>query len=92
MAILIHVLIALSSLVYSTLVVVFPSDAKLKVSYGLIAATLISGFYLVISLPAHLLSSCISGLVYLAFALSASWLSRYRLASQKSHSSHRFDD
>jgi hypothetical protein len=78
-----HILIALSSVVYTTYVFVAPSEARLKLSYGLIAATVGSGTLLVISMPSHLVSACYSGLAYLAIMLVAIAGVRYRLTQEK---------
>jgi hypothetical protein len=74
-----HILIALSSLVYTTYVFFSPSEAKLKVSYGFVAATIGSGTLLVISMPSHLVSACYSGLSYLGIVLIGILGVRYRL-------------
>lgn len=83
MIILIHVIIALSSIVATTALAFMPSKTKMKVSYTLIALTLISGTYLVVSMHSPLLSSCLTGLGYLAVALSGVGVGVYRLATGK---------
>lgn len=65
MLILVHVLIALASIAWITYLYLRPSARKFYPAYGLIAATLVSGAYLVISTGSPLLSSCATGLVYL---------------------------
>ncbi len=65
MTLLLHIIIALSSLLFTTYLYFRPSQAKFYTAYGLIAATLLSGTYLVVSLHAPLMSSCMSGLVYI---------------------------
>jgi hypothetical protein len=70
MIVLVHVLIALSSIVSSTLLAVFPSKAKLYLSSGLIASTLVSGTILVLVTHSSILKSCITGLVYLAVVMA----------------------
>jgi hypothetical protein len=62
-----HIIIALSSILYTGYVFVKPSKNKFYVSYSLIAATLATGTYLVIMMPAHLVSACFTGIAYLAF-------------------------
>lgn len=89
MAILIHVIIALASILYTTFVFLVPSEPKLKFSYGLIAATFISGTYLVVSKQAHLLSTCETGLVYLGIMSAAIAAARYRLAAQRVPVEHK---
>jgi hypothetical protein len=60
-----HISIAILSLLATSYTFFVPSRAKLHTSYGLTAATIISGTYLVISTHSPLLSSCVTGLVYL---------------------------
>lgn len=83
MVILVHVIIALASIVATTAVFIRPSEAKLEVSYGLIAGTFISGTYLVLSKQAALLPTCETGLFYLAAMLAAVFVARRRLAAQR---------
>jgi hypothetical protein len=78
-----HIIIALASLVYTTYVFFAPSEAKLKVSYAFVAATIGSGTLLVISMPAHLVSACYSGLTYLAIMLVGILGVRYRLGQEE---------
>lgn len=65
---LIHITIAISSIILLSLSVIKPSKTKIKAGYGLIAATLGSGTFLVVSTNSPLKSSCISGLSYIAVA------------------------
>lgn len=70
MLVLVHVAIAFSSMLYTTYLYFRPSRRGFYAAYSLIAATLASGTYLVVSAHSPLLPSCVSGLVYLA-AVSA---------------------
>lgn len=81
MIVFMHVLIALCSIVYTTYLYVRPSRRKFYVSYGLVAATLTSGAYLVMSTHAPLVSSCLTGLVYLGM-VTAGLLAASRKAAQ----------
>lgn len=74
MIILTHVIIAFTSLVIASYSFFKPAASVIKLSYGLIAATAVSGFYLVFSYPSHMLQSCAVGLAYVA---SVSVLSIY---------------
>lgn len=65
MIVLLHVLIALSSVACTTYLYIRPSKRKFYGAYGLIGATLASGTYLVTSTHSPLLSSCVTGLIYL---------------------------
>ena len=84
MILLFHIVIALSSLVSTGLAFFYPSRAKLQVSYALVAMTLFTGFYLVISKPAHMTQTCAEGLVYLAVVAFGIISARHKLATVKS--------
>lgn len=65
MVLLIHVGIALISVGITTFVCLWPTQTRLRISYGLVAATLASGTYVVVSSGAAILQACLSGLFYL---------------------------
>lgn len=67
---LVHVTIALGSLVYTSFAWFQPSTRRLHVSYALVGATLLSGTYLAISTHSNMLSACQTGLAYLAIVSS----------------------
>ena len=66
MIILLHVGVALLSILYTTLLFFKPARHKFYPAYGLIGFTLASGTYLVVSTHAQVLGACMSGLIYLA--------------------------
>jgi len=78
--VLLHVLIACLSLATGVIVFFRPSRRGLCISYGLIAATIASGTYLVLSKPAHMLETCLMGLVYTAAISLATIAAQHRLA------------
>jgi hypothetical protein len=78
MIVLLHVTIALLSMVSATSTLIHPTKTKLRASYRLVAATFISGTYLVISTHSNLLSACIAGLAYLGGVSAALAGARYR--------------
>lgn len=61
-----HIILALSSIFFSTYVLFNPSRARIHGSYSLIASTLTTGVYLTLTHPTHLKQACISGVVYVA--------------------------
>jgi hypothetical protein len=71
MILLLHIAIALASVAFAAYGFFFPSKAKLRVSYGLIAATLTTGTYLVVTAPAHMLEACTAGLLYTSIMVVA---------------------
>jgi RsiW-degrading membrane proteinase PrsW (M82 family) len=81
MLILTHVIIALTSIAFSGLTAVMPSHTKLRASYGLVVATLVSGTWLVVATHSPLLSACVTGLVYLGITLGALVLAHRRLVA-----------
>lgn len=66
MILVLHIIIALSSIAYTTLTYFTPSKNKLRISWGLVALTIASGTWLVVSTHSALLQSCTTGLIYLA--------------------------
>ena len=77
----IHIAIALASLLFSGITYIFPSQNKIRVSYGFIAATIISGSYLVwITRPTHMASVCLTGLTFLGISIVAVKLTQRKLA------------
>jgi hypothetical protein len=84
MLVLIHVIIALSSLTFATYLLARPSKRKFAVNYALIAATLGSGTYLVVSTGAPVFTACMSGLAYTLFVGMASFLAFVRFCADTS--------
>ena len=83
MILLTHIIIALSSICVTTGLAFWPSLAKLRLSAVMIGLTLASGTYLVISMHSPLLSSCMTGLLYLGVALSGVGVGYWRRALAK---------
>lgn len=79
MILLVHILIALSSLAVTAAVCIWPSRRLLQSSALLIALTLGSGTYLVMSLHTALLSACVSGLAFLAVSLAGAAFAWHKL-------------
>jgi hypothetical protein len=80
-----HIIIALSGLAASTYALFDPSRSKLRVSYGLVIATILTGTYLVVSTHARILSSCITGLAYIGVSLSLILSAQHRLSAERSN-------
>ncbi len=76
----IHILIALSSLAVTGYILFRPSQAGLKLSYLLVALTIVTGFYLVMAMPVHLTQTCATGLVFLGFAAFGIVSARHKVA------------
>jgi len=69
MFLLIHIVIALSSVGYTTYLYFSPSRRHFYTAYALVGSTLASGTYLVISTRSPLLQSCLTGLIYIGVVL-----------------------
>ncbi len=80
---LIHITIAICSIILLTLSIVKPTKSKIYFGYGLITATLVSGTYLVMSTNSPIKSSCISGLTYVAIATVMTFVAQKRLSHQQ---------
>lgn len=65
MVLLMHISIAIISIIVASLALARPTKLKLNIGYGLAAATLVSGTYLIVSTGAPIVSSCIAGVTYL---------------------------
>lgn len=83
MILLIHIIIALSSIVLTTIYGIAPSKTKARISYGLVGLTLVTGTYLVVRTHSPLLSSCMTGLAYLVVAFAGIGVGAYRMRSVK---------
>lgn len=83
MIILLHILIAISSIVLTTITYLSPSKRKLTTSYISVGLTLLSGTYMVIATQTSLLRVCISGLAYTAVMLVALASVRAKLSNQE---------
>ncbi len=87
MIILLHVIIALSSMGVAAFVFFKPSIKRLAVSYGFIVATVASGTFLILSASGSILKSCLVGLFYLtavSIVTIASHVRIRKLASERS--------
>lgn len=88
MIIFIHVIVALASVVYTSVLFFAPSKRNFNISYALIGLTFISGTYLIVSTPSHLVSDCISGLAYIGVVLFGLIIARVRVAHSQSNNSN----
>lgn len=81
MTLVIHIITAIASLVWTGIVYFYPSKPRLNVAYGLAAAMLVSGFSLILSKPAHMTQTCLEGLVFLAIISYGIIATRQKLAA-----------
>ena len=80
MLLLIHIIITLLSVGFSTFTYFFPSVRKLNINYVLLVGVIGSGTWLTIENPSHLPKSCLSGLLYLGIVLVALIAAKRKLA------------
>lgn len=81
MLLLIHISIALLSIVVSGLTYARPSKRFFNASYLLVGGTLATGTALVLASPAHLGTACVSGLIYLALVGATIGAARLKFAT-----------
>lgn len=77
--IMLHVIIALTSLVVSVMGLVAASRRLVAYAYGLIVATVATGCALLMLEPDKMLHVCVSGLVYVALATSVTSAAQRRV-------------
>lgn len=81
MILLLHISLSLISIIVAGIMYMNPSKNLLRVSYGLIAATLASGVVLMTGASDHMASSVVSGVVYLSIVSIATIGSQRKLAA-----------
>lgn len=77
---LLHIIIAITTVGFSGFTLIKPTSKKLKSSYLLTASTFATGTYLVIMSPAHLVSACFSGITFLAVVGSILYFANSKLS------------
>lgn len=86
MVLVFHILVAITSLGYTTYLFLLPSKRKFIAAYSMVGLTLISGTYLVVSTNSPLLQACASGLAYLGIVSAGLAAAHYRLVKQTERS------
>lgn len=81
MIIVLHVTIALLSIISATYGYSRPTTLNLKFSYAFILGTFASGFYMVWVEPAQMVRTCLTGIAYLAVVSAAVVVTRRKLAA-----------
>lgn len=84
MILILHIVIAVASIIYAGYVFLSPSKNKFYFSYAMIAATFISGTYLIFLNTAHMLQSCVMGLLYLGVVTTMTVFAQKKLAKENS--------
>jgi hypothetical protein len=83
MILILHILIAVSSVLAASYAYMRPTVTKLRATYSLVGLTLASGTYLVVMAPAHMVQACTSGLVYIGIVSLAILFARMKLAQMQ---------
>jgi hypothetical protein len=85
MALILHIICALSSIGLTAYAFLFPSESKIKISQILMAMTLGSGTYLVLSTKANMVSACVSGIAYTLFVSFGIYSASKKFAAVKNN-------
>lgn len=89
MILVLHIAVAIASMAAATFVLFNPSKNGLKLNYGLLAATLASGTYMVATMSVHILQTCMSGLLYVGVVSALLYAANRRLATVRETSQRR---
>lgn len=71
MVLLLHIIVALTSIIYAMYLYIAPTKTKFRLSYILVALTLASGAYLAVLNPSHMARASITGLIYISIVICA---------------------
>lgn len=82
MILLTHIIIAVSSVLYTAFILISPTKEKIQISGRMVTATIASGTVLVVSTQANMVQSCITGLLYTGVMFFALAVARWRLAEE----------
>lgn len=77
----VHIFIALSSIIYTTLLYFNPTPQKFNPAYWFVGLTIASGSLLIISTGAHILRGCVSGLLYMGLVFGMIIMAKRKLAA-----------
>lgn len=83
MVLILHILIALSSVFFSTYSIFKPSNKKVKINYAFLGATWASGFFLVFQSHVSFGHLCLTGILYTGVVTINILLTKRRLAAQE---------
>lgn len=82
MVLITHIVLAFISVIFALYTALFPSKIKLRATYLLTLGTVVSGFILLVTRPANLGQTYISGIIYLGFMVAVSTLARKKFAKK----------
>lgn len=79
MILIVHIILAVTSIVQVTHAVFFPTKYKLQIGYLLTLCTVISGFLMGITSPMSIGQVCVRGVIYLGLTITMLVLARKRM-------------
>lgn len=82
MILLLHIFIALTNIIQTVILLVSPTQKKMTLTYILLAGTIGSGSYLIITKPAHMVQTCIEGLLFIGFVVGGIVIAQKRLVKK----------
>lgn len=85
MLLILHILAALAGIGSSTYSFLSPSQSRIRLSYGLVVATIVSGTIIIIREHVNILSVCLTGLLYVGFTSASLVAASRKLARQERH-------
>lgn len=82
MILVLHIAIALTNLIQTGFLLFAPSQKKLTSTYVLLGGTIASGTYLIVTKPAHMMQTCVEGLLFIGFTVGGIVVAKRRLAKE----------
>lgn len=79
MIVAVHIFSALTTLILAGRAYFKPQSRLISAALGLFGVTIVSGTYLVLTKPTHILSVCLSGLLYSGFVGISLYAAKRRL-------------
>lgn len=83
MLILSHIIVALTSIVLSTVSSIHPSIKRITISYSFVGLTVLSGTLLIVISPSNILKTCLVGLLYIVVVTALSVIAHRKLLLAK---------
>lgn len=78
----IHIVLAILSIILSSLLLFRPTQKKLNSTFVLFCGTFITGTIMILTMQVNMLVTCIEGLLYMGFVLGAIVVARKKLTRE----------
>ena len=82
-ALLLHIILAIFSLILTGILIFRPSKQKINYTFLLFLGTLATGTFMIFTMSVNILVTCIEGLVFMGVVLGGIAIARRRLAKEK---------